>query len=67
MDVPVGLVPTSSKMQTEKAESRTLLNRVERERTIGLDEGAKGVEEPAMAVELLLVLLLEAKEDLNGT
>lgn len=34
--------------------------------TIRLDERAKRVEEPPMTVELLLVLLLEAENDLDG-
>lgn len=35
--------------------------------TVGLDERAEGVEEPPMTVELLLVLLLQAEDDLNRT
>ena len=32
---------------------------------IGLENGAKGVEEPPMGVDLLLVKLLEAEDDLH--
>jgi hypothetical protein len=33
--------------------------------TIGVDQGTESVEEPAVAVELLLVLLLQTEDDLN--
>ena len=32
---------------------------------VGLEDGAKGVEEPSMRVDLLLVLFFETKDDLN--
>jgi hypothetical protein len=37
------------------------------ELAIRIDQRTKGVEEPTMAIEFLLVLLLEAEEDLDGT
>jgi hypothetical protein len=39
--------------------------RVHSARTIGFEKRTKSVEEPAMAIQLFLVLLLEAKQDLN--
>jgi hypothetical protein len=33
---------------------------------VGLEDGTKGIEEPTMRVDLLLVLLFEAENDLNG-
>lgn len=36
-------------------------------RTVGINQGTKSVEEPSMAVELFLILLLEAKKNLDGT
>ena len=33
---------------------------------VGLENGAKGIEEPPMGVDLLRVLLLEAEDDLYG-
>lgn len=44
-----------------------LRTNVEQDTNIGLDEWAKGIEEPSMAVQLLLVLLLEAENDLDWT
>jgi hypothetical protein len=35
--------------------------------TVWLDKRAKSVEKPAMTIQLLLVLLLEAEDDLHGT
>jgi hypothetical protein len=51
MEVPVGLVPTSSSMQTEIQfpSVRASLKRSE-EHTVGLNEWAKGVEEPSVAI-----------------
>jgi hypothetical protein len=46
--------------------SSGLWSNVEQNADIGLDQGAKGVEEPAMTVEFLLVLFLETENDLNG-
>ena len=34
--------------------------------TIGSEKRSKGVEEPAVAIQLFLILLLKAKQDLNG-
>ena len=33
---------------------------------VGLEDGTKGVEEPAMRVDFLLVLFFEAEDDLDG-
>ncbi len=38
---------------------------VEQDANIGLENGAKGIEEPTMGIDLLLVLLLETKDDLH--
>ncbi len=34
--------------------------------TVRLDQRTKGVEEPSVTVQLLLVLLLQTEDDLNG-
>lgn len=34
--------------------------------TVRLDQRTKGIEEPSVAVQLLLVLLLQTEDDLNG-
>ena len=66
MDVPVGLVPTSSRMQTERYSNQYEPTQCEaKEHTVGSDERAKGVEEPSVAVQLFLVLLLQTKDDLH--
>lgn len=39
---------------------------VEQYAHIRLQDGPKGVEEPAVRVDLLLILLLETENDLNG-
>jgi hypothetical protein len=35
--------------------------------TFRIDQGAKCVKKPSMAVEFLLILLFQAEDDLNGT
>jgi hypothetical protein len=40
---------------------------IEQDTYIGLDKGSKGVEEPSVTVQLFLVLLFQAEDDLNGT
>lgn len=64
MEVPVGLVPTSSRTQTTLAKYVWFPQCIG-ELTIGLDKRTKGIEEPPMTVELLLVLLLQAENDLH--
>ena len=39
---------------------------IEQDANIGLENGAKGVEEPTMGIDLLLIFLLETKDDLHG-
>jgi hypothetical protein len=39
---------------------------VEEDTDVGLEDGAKCVEEPAMGVDLFLVLLFEAEYELDG-
>jgi hypothetical protein len=39
---------------------------IEQDANIGLENGAKGVKEPTMGIDLLLVFLLETKDDLHG-
>jgi hypothetical protein len=39
---------------------------VEEDANVGLKDRAKGIEEPAVGVDLLLVFLLQAKDDLHG-
>ena len=65
MVVPVGLVPTSIRMQTKTISIATFEYNMCIP-TVGLDEGTKGVEEPSVTVQLLLVLFLETEDDLNG-
>jgi hypothetical protein len=38
---------------------------VKKDADVGLENGTKGVEEPTMGVDLLLILLFEAKHDLH--
>ena len=64
MDVPVGLVPTSRRMQTKNSSIAAFEYNICIP-TVGLDEGTKGVEEPSVTVQLLLVLFLETEDDLN--
>lgn len=53
-------------MQTEGYSNQYELTQSEtKERTVRLDEGAKGVEEPSVAIQLFLVLLLQTKDDLH--
>lgn len=40
--------------------------RIQCVRTIGFEKRTKRVEEPPMAIQFFLVLLLEAEQDLNG-
>ena len=39
---------------------------IEQNTKVGLEDGAESVEEPSMRVDLLLVLLFKAKDDLDG-
>lgn len=39
---------------------------VEEDADVGLEDGSEGVEEPAVGVDLLLVFLFEAEDDLDG-
>jgi hypothetical protein len=39
---------------------------VEQDANIGLEDGAKGIKEPTVGIDLLLVLLFETKDDLDG-
>jgi len=39
---------------------------IEEDADVGLEDGAKGVEEPSMRVDFLLVLFFEAEYDLDG-
>lgn len=39
---------------------------VEQDANIGLENGAKGVEEPTMGIDLLLIFLLETEDNLHG-
>ncbi len=39
---------------------------IEQDANIGLENRAKGVKEPTMGIDLLLVFLLETKDDLHG-
>ena len=39
---------------------------IEQNAHVGLDKRAKRVEEPSVTIELLLVLLLQAEDDLYG-
>ena len=39
---------------------------IEENTDVGLEDGAKGVEEPSMRVDFLLVLFLETEYDLDG-
>lgn len=57
MEVPVGLVPTSRRTQTYRKFSMTVgLSRLIL--TVRLDQRPKRIEEPSVAVQLLLVLFL---------
>ena len=38
---------------------------IEQDANIGLENGTKGVEEPTMGIDLLLIFLLETKDDLH--
>jgi hypothetical protein len=53
-------------MQTENMLSQCAANSYCCERTVGFDKGTECIEEPAMAVQFLLVLFLQAKDDLDG-
>jgi hypothetical protein len=64
MEVPVGLVPTSSRTQTTLAKHVEFPQSIG-ELTIGLNKRTKSIEEPPMTVELLFVLLLQAENDLH--
>ena len=35
--------------------------------TVRLNQWAKGIEEPSVAIQLFLILFLQAEQDLNGT
>ena len=39
---------------------------IKEDANVGLEDGAKGVEEPSMRVDFLLVLFFEAEYDLDG-
>lgn len=39
---------------------------IEQDTDIGLEDGAEGIEEPTMGVDLLLVFFFETKDDLDG-
>ena len=39
---------------------------IDKNANIGLEDWTKGVEEPAVRVDLFLVLLLQAEQNLNG-
>ena len=64
MDVPVGLVPTSSRIHTVYASINAWTAVILVMHTIGLDKRTESVEEPAMTVQLLLVLLFQTEYDL---
>ena len=39
---------------------------IKQDANIGLEDGAEGVEKPAVRINLLLIFLLETKDDLHG-
>jgi hypothetical protein len=64
--VPVGFVPTSSKIQTSK-QSKSDKIVLRKEGTIWVDQWTESVEEPPVAIQLFLVLFFETKYNLHGT
>ena len=68
MDVLVGFVPTSSRMQTGYTLwSVTPDARIKWQLTFRFDQRAERIKKPPMAVQFLLVLFFETEDDLNGT
>ena len=65
MDVPVGLVPTSRRTQTSVIVRATYSPEFNIQ-TIRLEKWSECIEKPSMTVELLLVLLFQAEQNLNG-
>ena len=66
IDVPVGFVPTSSKIQTSKQSESDKMT-PGKKRTIWVDQWTKSVEEPPVAIQLFLVLFFETKYNLHWT
>lgn len=68
MEVPVGLVPTSSRIQTNIV--ALVLDNCEychKLHTIRSDQRTERIEKPPMTVQLLLILFFQAKDNLNRT
>ena len=39
---------------------------VEQDANVGLENGAKGIKEPTVGIDLLLIFLFKTKDDLHG-